>query len=215
LISLPHAGLEVPPEVVELHALTPDDVTAESDEGAAEIFEPLRERVAGFVAARVARAFVDVDRAEDDHRSDGAIKTRTRQGAPVYRTPPDRRLIARLLSTHHRPYHEQLRQLADEVVIGLDCHTTRTTRGAPVRVGTAGFTCDPHLSALLVACLEHAFDVEVALDRPSTGGGHIVRSAPGGISWVKLLVSVEPWIAPGDKARNVAWALNLFRMRLG
>jgi N-formylglutamate amidohydrolase len=211
VVSLPHAGLEVPPEVVDLHALEPEDVAAESDADAAEIFAPLRDRVAGFVTTEIARVFVDVDRNEDDLRPDGAVKTRTRRRRPIYRAPPDRALVTRLLAAHHRPYHERLRREASEALLGIDCHTRPDS--APVHVVTGSLTCDPHYSELLVACLEHAFGVDVAARRLDAGG-HIIRAGPGGISWVRLVVSAEPWAPPRDKARCVAWALDLLHLRL-
>ena len=45
LISVPHAGLRVPPEVADRCLLTAEEVAADGDVGVAEIYLPLEGRV--------------------------------------------------------------------------------------------------------------------------------------------------------------------------
>ena len=84
LLSVPHGGLEVPSEVAHICALTPKEIAEDGDEGARELYD-LENHVAGFVDTDVARAIIDLNRAEDDFSKDGVIKTHTCWDVPVYR----------------------------------------------------------------------------------------------------------------------------------
>lgn len=75
LLSVPHAGLRVPPEVTDICILSKDDIVKDGDEHAAAIYCPLEQYVNAFVTIDIARAIVDLNRAEDDFRKDGVIKT--------------------------------------------------------------------------------------------------------------------------------------------
>ena len=75
LVSVPHAGLSVPPEVEGLCILEEQDIIEDGDEGAAEIYYPLKDQVTAFVFTDIARAIVDMNRREDDRTKDGVVKT--------------------------------------------------------------------------------------------------------------------------------------------
>jgi hypothetical protein len=49
----------------------------DSDEGAAEVYFDLEKVVEAFCTSGIARAIVDMNRAADDFRKDGVIKTHT------------------------------------------------------------------------------------------------------------------------------------------
>jgi hypothetical protein len=87
LVSVPHAGLAIPPEVAALNRLTAQEIAEDGDVGAREIYGELAPYVAAFVISDIARAFVDLNRAEDDIRKDGVIKTHTCWDVPVYERP--------------------------------------------------------------------------------------------------------------------------------
>lgn len=57
LVSVPHAGLRVPPEVAHLCALSPKEVADDGDVGAAEIYA-IEDAVAAYATTDVARAIV-------------------------------------------------------------------------------------------------------------------------------------------------------------
>ena len=76
LLSVPHAGVEVPAEAEAHCILTPAQIAADGDEGAAEIYA-LADKVEGHITTHVARAIVDLNRAPDDFGPDGVVKTRT------------------------------------------------------------------------------------------------------------------------------------------
>ena len=107
LISVPHAGVMVPPEVAAQCVLTPEDIIADGDEGAREVYG-IADEVKHFVTTDVARAIVDINRAPDDRRTDGVVKTETCWGVKIYREFPSEECVARLLKRYYFPYHEKL-----------------------------------------------------------------------------------------------------------
>ena len=122
LISVPHAGLNVPPEVKDLCILRPEQIAADSDGGASVIYD-IKSKVTAYLTTDMARAIVDLNRAENDGRPDGIIKRHTCQKTPVYRRPLSEEVIEMLLVRYYRPYHEKLTVLANEAKLGIDCHT--------------------------------------------------------------------------------------------
>jgi N-formylglutamate amidohydrolase len=58
LVSVPHAGTQIPAELEALTHIAMDDVVKDGDEQAAEVYLPLRDDVAHVVTTDIARAFV-------------------------------------------------------------------------------------------------------------------------------------------------------------
>jgi formiminoglutamase len=211
LLSVPHAGLEVPLEVREQCLLNHEEIVRDGDEGAAEIYD-LADAVKAFVTTSVARAIVDMNRAEDDFRADGVVKTHTCWNVPVYRQPLSVAQIERLLAEHHRPYHRQLADRAREgIVLGVDCHTMAAV-GPPIGPGSgrprplvclsnADGTCPDDWLRSMQGCFAREFG-EVRVNDPFQGG-HIIRSRPGGIPWLQLELSRQPQPDNQEKRRRV------------
>ncbi|MHC4695493.1 MAG: N-formylglutamate amidohydrolase, partial [Planctomycetota bacterium] len=172
LLSVPHGGLRIPPEVETLCALTPVQILEDGDEGAAEVYD-LKSDVIAFVTTEIARAFVDMNRAEDDRRADGVVKTHTCWGIPVYRDFLTEGVVEGLLATYHRPYHRRLSELsADNVLLAIDCHTM-AAHGPPVGpdagherphvcISNADGTCRPDWVESLARSFERCFGSAVA-----------------------------------------------------
>jgi len=224
LLSVPHAGLAVPPEVRELCVLTAADILADSDEGAEAVYGGLRDRAAAFVTTDIARAVVDLNRAENDFRKDGVIKTHTCWDVPVYREPPSRALIERLLAAYHRPYHARLSAAARSVRCGVDCHTM-AAQGPPVGpdpgrprpavcLSHAGFTCPDSWLASMARAFEEAFERPVSLNEPFRGG-FIVRSHAAEMPWVQVELSRDPHLDLEEKSRRVGEALTRWCRAMG
>ena len=57
LVSVPHAGLQIPQEVQDICILTPEDIYADSDSGAAEIYYDLETSVKSFIPVNVTAVF--------------------------------------------------------------------------------------------------------------------------------------------------------------
>jgi N-formylglutamate amidohydrolase len=187
--------------------------------GAAEIFWGLEPHVAGFLTADTARAIIDLNRAEDDRRRDGIVKTHTCWDVPVYSEPLPGEVILELIEKYHRPYHGRLTELAGSVCkFGIDCHTM-AERGPPVGpdpgkarpevcLSHAGFTCPEDWFLKLGECFEKEFShFRVSLNEPFKGG-YIIRVHSGELPWVQLELSRAHFLDPGEKRDRILGALS-------
>jgi len=200
LISIPHGGDTIPPEVEEMVSITERDIFYDGDALTREIYG-FGKRVDAVIETPIARAIVDVNRASDDRapaNPDGVVKTVTTDGRPVYREGmfPDDALIDELLQRYYFPYHERLGNLLSNrnIRLALDCHSmlkrspaasdkpdlprplvclsNRGDReGMPVR-GRGAVTCPPDWIRALAESLGQAFagGGRVAMNDPFAGG---------------------------------------------
>jgi len=224
LVSLPHAGLEVPPELEPYNALPLEEIVRDGDEGAAEIYA-ISEHVHRFVTTGVARAFVDQNRAPDDRRKDGVVKTHTCWDVPVYRESLPETLVRDLLARYHAPYHERLeRELRSGVRLAVDCHTMAAEappvapdpgreRPAVCLGNGGGATAPDELLDSLARCFEEAFGREVRRNDPF-GGGYIVRRHAGRVPWIQIELSRAPFAPNAEKRRAVLEALRAWCARV-
>ena len=216
LISVPHAGLETPREVKDICMLEEQAIMDDSDGGAAEIYFPLRPHVPALVSTDVARAVVDMNRAEDDRRKDGIVKTHTCWDVPVYKEPLTEDIIRVLIKKYYCPYHVELSRWAGQVKMGIDCHTMAAVgppvgpdpgqKRPPVCLSNGEGTCPQDWLKSLAECFEKAFDREVSLNHPFKGG-YIVRSHAMEMPWVQVELSREPFISNEEKSDGVFQAL--------
>jgi N-formylglutamate deformylase len=211
LLSVPHAGLEIPPEVEHLNLLTPDEVAADGDGGAAEIYD-LESEVAAYVTTHIARAFVDMNRAEDDRRQDGVVKTHTCWNVPIYKEPLPEEAIESVLDRYYRPYHEQLSVLSRNAKLGIDCHTM-AEKGPPasphpgrerpmVCLSNADGTCPMEWVRSLAQLFEAAFEATVSVNTPFKGG-YIVRAHSRELPWIQVELSRTPVLSNQAKKQRV------------
>jgi N-formylglutamate amidohydrolase len=217
LASVPHAGLRVPEEAAPYCILTPEQIAEDGDVGAAEIYA-LEPELEAYVSTGIARAIVDLNRAEDDRRPDGVVKTHTCWNVPVYRELPPEQLVQRLLDRYYRPYHARLSELAGTGVrLGVDLHTMAAT-GPPVGPDPGrerpwvclsnadGTTCAPDWLEALKECFEVGFGKNVRLNDPFKGG-FITRSHAAELPWIQVELSRGPFMANTQKRRAVLEAL--------
>jgi N-formylglutamate deformylase len=136
LISVPHGGTEVPPELADRIRLTPDELRYYSDPGTTVLYD-YRERVQGYIEASVSRVLVDLNRPPyylPPRHTDGVVKMVTPDGMPIWNegSAPDLPGIHRLLMAYFFPYHDRINSLLDSlpVKLAIDCHTM-TPVGAP------------------------------------------------------------------------------------
>jgi N-formylglutamate deformylase len=225
LLSVPHAGLRVPPEVAATVQLNDVDVIEDGDVGAAEIYA-LDDHVTGLVRADVARAFVDCNRPEDDRRLDGVVKTHTCWQVPIYTSPLPDDVVATLLARYHRPYHALLLHLARSgwFRVGIDAHTMAAL-GPPVGpdpgvqrpficLSHADGTCPDPWIECLAATLEAVFRRTVTINQPFTGG-HITRTHAAELPWLQLEFSRTDEVHAADKCAGLVDALNRWCEELG
>ena len=216
LVSVPHAGLRVPPEVAAAGLLSPEQVAEDGDEHAADIYDFAAE-VRHYVTTDVARAVVDLNRAEDDRRPDGVVKTHTCFNVPVWRQPPGEPIVKALLATYYRPYHGRLSALAGQGArLAVDCHTMLAV-GPPIGpgpgrerphvcLGNADGTCPDAWMACLARSFEEQFGARVTVNEPFRGG-FITRSHAAEMPWVQLELSRAPFATHSEKRRRVLGAL--------
>jgi formiminoglutamase len=218
LLSVPHAGLHVPPEVKGLCILTEQEIIEDGDEGAAEIYWPLEERVAAFLTTDIARAVIDLNRTEGDFRKDGIIKTHTCWDVPVYSEYPSQEIINTLIKRYHRPYHNQLIELAkSDVLLAIDCHTMAAV-GPPVGpdtgkprpavcLGDTDGSLPREWRDFMMECFTNAFAPhKVTLNDPFNGG-YITQTHAAEMPWVQLELSRGPFMSNKQKTECVLTAL--------
>jgi N-formylglutamate amidohydrolase len=209
LASVPHAGLHVPEEAEPYCILTREQIAEDGDVGAAEIYA-LESELEAYVSTSIARAIVDMNRAEDDRRLDGVVKTHTCWNVPVYREFPPEEVVKRLLDRYHRPYHARLRELGETgVKLGLDLHTM-AAKGPPVGPDPGverpwiclsnadGMTCSQEWIESLAGCFEEAFGPNVRINDPFKGG-FITRTHAAELPWLQLELSREPFMSNEEK----------------
>jgi N-formylglutamate deformylase len=223
LISLPHAGLEVPSEVKDVCILTRQDIIADGDQGAREIFN-IQDSVGAFVTTDVPRAIIDVNRSPDDRRDDGVVKTVTIWDKPVYRLPLDENAIRTLLSKYYEPYHQQLSTMSKkDVILGIDCHTM-VAEAPPIDavpgkarpdicLSNGDGTCPEDMLLRLRSCLEKAFQRNIAINDPFRGG-YIIRSHAAELPWVQLEMARRDFMTIEKKRECIVKAFSEFCMAI-
>jgi N-formylglutamate deformylase len=215
LISVPHAGTKIPSEVESISMLTPKQIIEDGDEGAAQIYA-IRDQVTTFVTTDIARAFVDVNREEEDRSPDGVVKTHTIWKVPIYRQSLSEDLIRMLLDKYYRPYHRQLSKLASEIKLGVDCHTMADV-GPPIGpdagkkrplicISNAEGTCPETWFDQLADCLEEEFEIKVSKNSPFKGG-YIIRSHAHELPWIQIELSRAAFLSHEEKRMKLLEAL--------
>jgi len=200
LVSIPHAGMLVPPEVEDICILSREDLLADSDEGAEEIYAGLEQHSKAFTAADIARAVVDLNRSPDEIGGDGVIKSHTCWHIPVYRKFPDAELVHILLARYYFPYHAKLTAAGTSTTIrlGIDCHTMSAV-GPPVGpdpgrerplvcLSNAEGTCPQEWLTCLAACFAAVFKKKVSINTPFRGG-YITRRHASEMPWLQIEIS--------------------------
>ena len=162
----------------------------------------------------MARAIVDMNRAPDDRRPDGVVKTHTCWNVPVYRRPLRDSEVESLLGNYHAPYHDQLSELgrSGRWPLGIDCHTMAAS-GPPVGpdhgkerpricLSNGDGTCPPTWIDGLRACFAELLDGPVNVNDPFRGG-YITRSHGTEMPWMQLEMSRAPFLTNDDKRQMV------------
>jgi formiminoglutamase len=208
LLSVPHAGLQVPVEARPYCVLTERQIAEDGDEGASEVYA-------------FSEAVEALNRAEDDRRPDGVVKTHTCLGVPVYSCHPPEQIVDSLLESHYRPYHGRLRAGArGSVRLGIDCHTMLAVgpeigplageeRPKICLSNLDGTSCPDSWLGLLASCLHRSFGCDVALNFPFKGG-FITRSHAGELPWIQLELSRAPFLGNSEKRARVLTAFRAF-----
>lgn len=217
LASVPHAGWRVPEQAQPYCALSPEEILEDGDVGASEIYA-LETEFEAYLTTDVARAIVDLNRAEDDRRKDGVVKTHTCWNVPVYTEFPPESVVQELLDRYYHPYHARLRELAKTPVrCGLDLHTM-AAEGPPVGpdpgverpwvcLGNGdGTTCPETWIEALQQCFRETFGPNVRVNDPFKGG-FVTRSHAAELPWIQIELSRGPHMTNEEKKSAVLTAL--------
>jgi formiminoglutamase len=218
LISVPHAGLEIPEEMRDKCILKTQDLIEDSDIGALEIYN-FESDVSAFVTTNVARAIVDLNRASDDFGADGVVKRYTCWGIPIYQKTLLKDQTKSLLDRYYWPYHTKLTALSKNVLFGLDCHTMSAIAPSvspnpgqnrpKVCLSNANTTCPQPWLDLLASYLAEELVIKVSINEPFKGG-HIIRTHSKEIPWIQLELSRTPFLPLDVKRSGVLRALRHF-----
>jgi len=211
LISVPHGGDEIPPELIGKVALSKKEIFEDGDALTRQLYD-FKHEVVAFIDTPIARACVDLNRSQNDrppHKLDGVIKIVTVNQIPVYKLGqfPDETLITRLLRNYYFPYHDVLDALQTNknIILALDCHSMLAKsppinpipgqerpliclgnrgdkKGHPLKEG-GSITCPPEFIQLLEKCFRRVFADEGGDVKINEpfSGGYIIQSHAKGI----------------------------------
>jgi len=201
---------------MEYNLLTHEQIVEDGDEGADEIFN-FNDTVESYVTTDIARAFIDINRAPDDIRDDGVVKTKTCMNAPIYNAPLPEMLINKVIAKYHTPYHERLTALSRNVAAGIDCHTMFATSppnsavpGIPrphICLGNGDGTCPVNWIEEMANCFRKQFGETNVLINDPFSGGYIIRKHFSEIPWIQIEVSRGQFMTNAEKRRKVFSAI--------
>ena len=212
LISVPHAGLEIPEEVKEICMLTEKEIKEDGDEEADEIYFLLKNHATGFVTTSIARAIIDMNRDIKDRSKDGIIKTHTCWNEKIYSDFPSEKLISSLIKKYYKHYHTKLTELAREAAFGIDCHTMSPI-GPPVGpdpwmkrpyicLSNADGTCSSKTILTLAMCLEDIFGFPISINNPIRGG-YIIKKHASELPWIQVEFSKAGFMDISEKSSRL------------
>ena len=147
VLSVPHAGRHYPPALLATSAV-PRSMLEDLEDRHADLLVTRAVAAGGAaIVARVARAWIDLNRAETDcalphgasQPSAAMVSTRARMGLglvphrlgrrELWRTLPDAATVAERIATVHEPYHAAVAEALDQAVgrhghaVLIDCHS--------------------------------------------------------------------------------------------
>lgn len=218
LISIPHSGMQVPPELSGCLKLSEYDIFDDIDPYSDTIYD-ISQHAAALIYTPIARTFVDLNRAPGDlppANPDGIIKSKTCYGKAIYKTgkQPGKVLSALLIEKYHRPYHKKIEEALNnpEIKLALDCHTMAavgpafapdTGKKRPlICLGNCyGQSCDPEVIRKLATCFKAAFKLnnsDIQLNMPFAGGYITRHYGRQKKIWIQVEINrdlylKEPW----------------------
>lgn len=190
LVSIPHGGDSIPPEIEKDVCITPRDMFDDSDSFTILIYN-VGNIVEELVTADIARAFVDNSRSKDQLPPgfpDGLIKSATCYNKPIYKKgkQPDKDTTEILINTYYNYYHQRIQNALrnPNILLALDCHSMaeiaqeispdKGNNRPLINLGDAdGTACDPYITQLLRNSFMEVFsfeEKEVTINNPFKGG---------------------------------------------
>jgi len=180
----------------------------------------LGDKVQRIIKSNIARAFVDLNRSQDDlppTNPDGVIKSSTCYKKPIYheRKEPDDSLRTLLLELYYFPYHNSIQKSLKELELQLclDCHSMasiapgispdakNSKRPKFCLSNNDGQAASQEMMELLTACISESYGIErneISLNDPFHGG-HITKTYGNNpVPWIQVemnrdLYLADPW----------------------
>lgn len=234
VIAVPHAGRTYPAEIDEARAV-PHSLLEGLEDRHADLL-PAEALAAGAVAivAQVARAFIDLNRGEQDGRAEGAT-ARARAGLglvparlgsrALWHAPPDAGSIAARLAAVHAPYHGAIAaalaaaRARHGFALLIDCHSMpplarNGAQGPRIVIGDRhGTSAAPRIAAAAVAAAI-ACEITVARNAPYAGAYTLDRHGrpPLGVHALQIETDRSLYLGAGlrEPSAGLAGAQRLF-----
>lgn len=228
IVSCPHSGLEIPPEIKKHLRAEEALALADTDWYVHDLYAFARQIGATLIHARYSRYVIDLNRDpngqklyNDDRSETSLVPLYTFAGAPLYHeVQPDQSEILRRLDLYYRPYHAALEGLLKDFrkkhhhVLLFDAHSIKrhvpSIRAAPfpdmILGDQQGRTAHPHLIQTALKTLTTGKEYEVAHNAPFMGG-YITRHYGGlfpGIHSLQLEMCQDIYMDPDLKQRDPA-----------
>ena len=216
LVSVPHGGDLIPEEISDKIVLTRHDVFWDSDACTRQIYD-VADCVEAFIDTPIARAGVDLNRAEEDlppGNPDGIVKQKTCLAVDLYDggVPPSQDDTRVLIEKYYRPYHRRLQELCerDTLTLALDCHSMLSAGPAigpdpgvrrPLLCisNRDGQTCSPNVLRDAGEIFARAFGLDaqdVGLNAPFKGGYITRKYGKQPLPWIQVEMNRDLYLSP-------------------
>lgn len=200
LVEIPHAGLDLPAEVLARLVAPARSIARDADLHVDELYESATDEGATLLVARTSRYAADLNRSEDDvdagvvegdarpprPNARGLVWSTTTEDEPALDRPLTRDEYLWRLERIHRPYHETLKKILDRKIarfgyailvcahsmpsVGRPGHADAGTQRADVVPGSRGRTSAHPRIIDAVEAIARAHGRSVEHDRPYRGG---------------------------------------------
>ncbi len=227
LISIPHGGDIIPPEVEGKLRLDKKDLIEDSDAFTRQIYN-IEETARKVICAGILRAVVDPSRPPNDlppANPDGVVKSHTCYNKKIYYNGyhKDAHLIDKLLTKYYDDYHRRIQQEVrrSDIQIAFDCHTMAATAPdiAPdpgqnrpvVNLGNYhGKACDFETTEKLAAAFREIFrlnSLQATINKPFSGGYITRKYGNHPLPWIQIemnrcLYLDDRWFNPEEMKIN-------------
>lgn len=219
MLSIPHGGRKKPIELDGHLCITNKDLFDDSDPFAIEMFD-LGEKVKRVIKTNIARAFIDLNRSQDDlppKNPDGLIKSSTCYKKPIYHDgkEPDPSLRTLLIELYYHPYHNSIQKSLNELKLQLclDCHSmasfapgispdgNNNKRPKFCLSNNDGQTASEEMMELLALCISESYEIDrndIYLNDPFHGGYITKTYGNNPVPWIQVemnrdLYLSDPW----------------------
>ena len=227
LISIPHGGDKIPPEVEGKLRLNINDLVEDSDAFTRTIYD-ISASVKKVISADFLRAVVDPSRPPGDlppANPDGVVKSHTCYNKKIYKDSyhKDAHLIDELLTTYYADYHNHIQEeiRRNDIEIAFDCHSMASEAPdiAPdpgkerpiVTLGNNhGKACDYATTEKLARAFMEVFRLDeqhLTINKPFAGGYITRKYGNKPLPWIQIEINRclyldDRWFDPSDMEIN-------------